>query len=144
MDLLRYADLDIDDVEVVENPRADAPRSLRRSIRLVHSVGGERLSFDMFDESEGTQTWYRLIGPVLTALRSGQILLFDEIDASLHPRLSANIGSRYMPQRLDAARRAARLAVSHRENGATTPHDNPSSGMYRLIEATLPSGRQLF
>src|SRR5690606_6888698 len=40
---------------------------------------------------EGTRTWFRLIGPVLRVLRTGQTLLFDEIDASLHPRLSARL-----------------------------------------------------
>ncbi len=45
----------------------------------------------MEDESAGTQTWFRLIGPTLAALRRGGILLFDEIDASLHPRLSVRL-----------------------------------------------------
>jgi AAA15 family ATPase/GTPase len=35
--------------------------------------------------------WFTLIGPVLAALRRGQVLLFDEIDASLHPKLSARL-----------------------------------------------------
>jgi uncharacterized protein len=32
-----------------------------------------------------------LIGPVLNSLRTGQILLFDEIDAGLHPLLSMRL-----------------------------------------------------
>lgn len=53
------------------------------------------------------------------------------------------VGAQYMGHRKEAARRAAKLAAFHRENGAAIPHDNPSSGMYRLIEATLPSGERL-
>lgn len=49
------------------------------------------MPFDLTEESAGTQTWFALIGPALTALRGGQILLFDEIDASLHPKLSARL-----------------------------------------------------
>jgi AAA15 family ATPase/GTPase len=49
------------------------------------------LPFDLAEESAGTQTWFALIGPTLSALRNGRILLFDEIDASLHPRLSARL-----------------------------------------------------
>ncbi|MBY8853045.1 ATP-binding protein, partial [Saccharothrix sp. MB29] len=46
---------------------------------------------DFGAESEGTRTWFGLIGPVLTALRRGSLLLFDELDASLHPTLSAQL-----------------------------------------------------
>ncbi len=46
---------------------------------------------DLDDESAGTQTWFRLLGPVLGALRIGGILLLDEIDRSLHPRLSSQL-----------------------------------------------------
>ena len=35
--------------------------------------------------------WFSLIGPTLSALRNGRLLLFDEIDASLHPHLSARL-----------------------------------------------------
>ena len=54
-------------------------------------MDGQELPFDLAEESAETQTWFALIGPALTALRSGQILLFDEIDASLHPKLSARL-----------------------------------------------------
>jgi AAA15 family ATPase/GTPase len=47
--------------------------------------------FELGEESAGTQTWFTLIGPALTALRRGQVLLFDEIDASLHPKLSTRL-----------------------------------------------------
>lgn len=80
--LLRFADLGIDDVEVVEE---------EGQVRLIHRAGNQGLPFDLSDESAGTQTWFRLVGPMLAALRSGQILLFDEIDARLHPKLSARL-----------------------------------------------------
>ncbi len=95
--LLRFADLGIDDVKIVEyeidesHATPQARRETRRQLRFIHRVSGQELPFDLEEESAGTQTWFALIGPTLSALRSGRILLFDEIDASLHPRLSARL-----------------------------------------------------
>ncbi len=84
LELLQFADLGIDDVRIL--PRQDG-----REIRLVHRAGDEELLFAMPDESAGTRTWFGLIGPILTALRQGHLLLYDEIDARLHPKLSARL-----------------------------------------------------
>ena len=94
--LLRFADLGIDDVRVAEDESSVAGMSLqaresRRQLRFIHRVAEQELPFDLADESAGTQTWFALIGPTLSALRGGRILLFDEIDASLHPLLSARL-----------------------------------------------------
>lgn len=87
--LLRFADLGIDDVEVIEEVGELGPS--RRQLRFVHSAAKENRAFDFEEESAGTQTWFGLIGPVLYALQSGRTVLFDEIDASLHPKLSARL-----------------------------------------------------
>ena len=95
--LLRFADLGIDDVQIVEEEKSEARTALqavrepRRQLRFMHRVAEQELPFDLAEESAGTQTWFALIGPTLSALRDGRILLFDEIDASLHPRLSARL-----------------------------------------------------
>ena len=91
--LLRFADLGIDDVQIVEDEDGDARISApsRRQLRLLHRVVDQEVPFDLAEESAGTQTWFALIGPTLSALRDGRVLLFDEIDASLHPRLSARL-----------------------------------------------------
>ncbi|MBN9739868.1 RloA protein [Amycolatopsis sp. A1MSW2902] len=87
--LLRLADLGIDDVVI--DPSQAGIEPLSRRIRLVHRVADERASLDFAAESDGTRTWFHLIGPVLTALHEGSLLLFDELDASLHPKLSAQL-----------------------------------------------------
>jgi hypothetical protein len=87
--LLRFADLGIDDVEVIDEAGEIGPS--RRRLRFVHSAAKENRVFDFEEESAGTQTWFGLIGPVLYALQSGRTVLFDEIDASLHPKLSARL-----------------------------------------------------
>ena len=91
--LLQFADLGIDDVQVVDEAEDEARMSAqpRRRLRFIHRVDGQEAPFDLAEESAGTQTWFALIGPALTALRRGQVLLFDEIDASLHPKLSARL-----------------------------------------------------
>jgi hypothetical protein len=83
--LLRLADLGIDDVLIESD--ADG----YEHVRLIHNTTEGRLPFDFAVESEGTRTWFNLIGPVLTSLRDGSTLLFDELDASLHPTLSAQL-----------------------------------------------------
>lgn len=94
--LLQLADLGIDDVMIDEEdgtPRSretTASRTQRR-VRLVHRTVGERVPLEFSAESEGTRTWFRLIGPVLSALKEGSLLLFDELDASLHPTLSSQL-----------------------------------------------------
>lgn len=87
--LLRLADLGIDDVIVDAQDLASDMRM--RQVRLVHRTAEDRAPLDFAAESEGTRTWFQLIGPVLTALRFGSLLLFDELDASLHPTLSAQL-----------------------------------------------------
>jgi predicted ATPase len=91
--MLRFADLGIEGVETV--PAGELTirdRTVeRRKLVFLHRSEGKEIPFDLEDESAGTQTWFRLIGPALNALRRGRVLLFDEIDASLHPRLSARL-----------------------------------------------------
>ncbi|GAA2724034.1 ATP-binding protein [Actinocorallia aurantiaca] len=92
--LLRLADLGIEDVMVDVQEVASLDSSevhRRRRVRLVHKTDQESAAFDFNSESEGTRTWFQLIGPVLTALRQGSLVLFDELDASLHPTLSAEL-----------------------------------------------------
>lgn len=93
--LLRSADLGIDDVAITRiDPDEDQDplsplRWPRESISLIHHSLEEELPFDLAEESAGTITWFSLIGPAIYALSEGRVLLIDEIDASLHPRLSA-------------------------------------------------------
>lgn len=86
--LLRFADFGIDDVQVDEE---SSTKAQDRRLSLLHRTAKQQVPFDFKDESEGTRTWFRLIGPALYALNQGRILLFDEIDASLHPGLSARL-----------------------------------------------------
>lgn len=58
-----------------------------------------------------------------------------QADKGLDPAL-------YMPRIASAAQRAAALEARHGKNGTVFPHDNPSSGMHRLIAATtVPPSR---
>lgn len=40
------------------------------------------------DESQGTQKFFTLSAPILDTLEHGKVLLIDELDASLHPKLT--------------------------------------------------------
>ncbi len=91
--LLRMADLGIEDV-IIDHQEISFPDSevrTQRRVRLLHKTTEESVPFELSVESEGTRTWFALIGPILTALRQGSIVLFDELDASLHPTLSAEL-----------------------------------------------------
>jgi hypothetical protein len=89
--MLRMADLGIDDVIVDKQADPDTPGRERNRVRLVHRTSDGRMPLAFSSESDGTRTWFGLIGPVLTALKEGLLVVFDELDASLHPMLSAQL-----------------------------------------------------
>jgi uncharacterized protein len=60
-------------------------------IVLSHRGTGGSVDLDAADESLGTLVWLGLVGPVLSALADGSVLLADELEASLHPQLVAQI-----------------------------------------------------
>lgn len=93
--LLQLADLGVSDVvidreELTYGGGGLPPRKIARA-RLLHKTPAGDAALDLHQESEGTRTWFALIGPVLHALRSGSPIVFDELDASLHPVLSAEL-----------------------------------------------------
>lgn len=107
LDLLKAADLGVRDARVVTrkvNPELRARLALQLGtddhdqidqilpdqfpeIRLMHEGSHGIEEFRLDEESEGTQTWFSIVGPLLHVLSFGGVLLLDEIDASLHPAL---------------------------------------------------------
>ena len=64
------------------------------SITTEHSLnGGEaKISFSIEeDESNGTQRFFALAGPLLSALSDGSLLVIDELDCSMHPLLTRKV-----------------------------------------------------
>ena len=91
LSLLRLADLGITDARVSPVDRLSGRTFWDRELRLLHDAGKEPVPFTHDQESAGTVKWLQTIGPALTALSRGSILLCDEIDASLHPTLTVEL-----------------------------------------------------
>ena len=47
--------------------------------------------FPRIKESEGTQAFFYMLGPILNTLENGNVLFIDEFDNSLHPKLTKYI-----------------------------------------------------
>lgn len=105
LELLRKADTGIRDVEVREET-VEIPDAVRRAFQeamphgavpseqqqitaqFIHTGGeGEEAMLDEADESMGTMHLLALAGPLYDVLRSGFVLVVDELDTSLHPAL---------------------------------------------------------
>jgi AAA15 family ATPase/GTPase len=85
------ADLGIEGVVVADDPDGSVRRAQAPQLQLTHRTAGGSVPLDFTAESSGTRTWFQLIGPLLMALKEGSVLLFDELDASLHPTLSQQV-----------------------------------------------------
>ena len=69
----------------------EGPSFDQLGVRLIHHGAGGEVELDARDESLGTLVWFGLVGPVIEALADGAVLLADELDASLHPALVAEL-----------------------------------------------------
>jgi len=75
-----------------ESSERDLPETLPEvslSHRTKDALGNFALTMD--EESDGTQAYFGLLGPITSALDDGDTLLVDELDSSLHPLLALKI-----------------------------------------------------
>lgn len=57
-------------------------------LELLHKSREGLTPLNYKDESEGTRTWFALLGPILRALEQGTTLCIDELASNLHPALA--------------------------------------------------------
>jgi AAA15 family ATPase/GTPase len=106
--LLRFihaADLGIDDLSLQRQPmmpvavaegnvvREPAPASAVPMLIRVTSFHkatdtSESIPLDIGDESHGTQILFQSAGAWLNVLKNGEVLIYDELDTSLHPLMT--------------------------------------------------------
>lgn len=55
--------------------------------QFLHETEKGSASFELHEESQGTQRLYTLAAPILDVLKNGRVLIVDELDGSLHPLL---------------------------------------------------------
>ena len=68
------------------------PRFDIADLRFRH-VGAVSNLLTVAQESAGTLSWFALVGQLLDVMDSGGLLCFDELDATLHPALVAEVVS---------------------------------------------------
>ncbi len=56
-------------------------------VQFFHATEHGNTTLDLEDESSGTRNLLFLAGPILDVLKSGRVLVIDELDTSLHPLL---------------------------------------------------------
>ncbi len=99
-EFLAAADISISDVVSVSRPGflqnimfgPDGAKFFREEREMlmpqfVHNTEHGSATFELHEESQGTQRLYALIAPVLDVLKHGRLLIVDELDSSLHPLL---------------------------------------------------------
>jgi len=84
VDLVRAADVGITDV------RSAPGWEVHRWLDIEFRHGTSDMWLTTREESAGTVRWLHLIVPTLRALELGAVLCVDELDASMHPRLTAS------------------------------------------------------
>ena len=103
---LKAADLDIHDMQVeaktfsVEHLPEELPKEIADKlladltgkeiveIKTVHrSTQGKLVSFELEDESAGTRKFFAMAGPWMHALEHGLVLVMDELNDRLHPKM---------------------------------------------------------
>jgi len=62
-------------------------------VNMIHKniVTGDNVPIPLEDESDGTQEFFKLIGPWMQARVFGMTVFVDEIEASLHPLLTGEL-----------------------------------------------------
>lgn len=129
LELIRTADLGISDIQVQRSEDEESgllsqlvkPKARRSGINFFLAHGKSTILFlqgkggvplTAADQSAGTLTWIALLDLALAALERGSALVVDELDTSLHPRLTARLVELFQDSRTNP-RGAQLIFVTH-------------------------------
>lgn len=110
--MMRRADVGITSARVEKRPMPEdlktfiesfpgietGPEESYKTIVFQHENGGNMMSLEFGDESDGTRQLFGMSGHVAEALEKGSLLFVDEIDASLHPVLVIELVRTFLNQ----------------------------------------------
>ena len=140
---LAMADTGITDVKVQENPISDVTKNqmaelfkvlgkitgdafksqapdIDHKIQLGHSASGNTVKYlDFEDESLGTKYLFSLLPSLLAAIKSGGILVLDEITTSLHTLLARQLVTMFSNKEINI--HGAQLIFSTHDTNLLSP-----------------------
>lgn len=120
-ELVRRADLGITGAELVHDGRGDEDR---RELRFRHDGADGGGLLPLSAESDGTLAWIAILDELLPVLAAGGVAVADELDASLHPELSAEVVRMFQDPEVNL-RRAQLLFACHDVTMLGTQFGNP-------------------
>ena len=116
LDYLKRADLDIEFLEIDEN-KVEIDNSnkllnklgnttdttmLESDIKTIHlNQQGRPTVLNMILESDGTQKFFKFLGPILDTLQNGRVLVVDELHNHLHPAMTRFIISLFHNEKIN-------------------------------------------
>ena len=129
VDLIKFADFGIEDISISSMPRHNPTFNSAGEFEsstiddliskrfVMNSAGKPELKdfhFGLF-ESEGTQKFAHIAGPILDILEKGGILVIDELDTKLHPELTERLVLMFHNKMLNS-NHAQLIFTSHNTN----------------------------
>ena len=85
--MMREIDIPIFDYRIILKNDEESGEEYVDGFHVVRRLGQREYELDLNDESEGTQKLFKLLTLAIAALHDGGLLVVDELDASLHPKL---------------------------------------------------------
>lgn len=83
VNLMNAVGINISDFEYIEKSHDDN----LYDIYFEHTINNEKFRLNINQESDGTQKLFKVLPFVIMALTEGRVLVIDELDAKLHPKL---------------------------------------------------------
>lgn len=101
LSLLSAMDIPISDIVTKKDPSSEDDNTFQ--IFTTHTVNGKLYNLDLGYESEGTQKILSALPGISYSLAIGGLVLFDEFDAKLHPKLLRFIIDAYTNPKINKA-----------------------------------------
>lgn len=147
--MLKEMDIDVEDYIFEEDERGSNKDS---KLRTIHIINGNKLEFDLEEESSGTIRLFVLIPRLFRCLMNGETLIIDELDATLHPKILKYIIELFKSK--DSNNKNAQLIFTSHDISTMTPevfrrdeiwfaakNYEQASSLYSLVEIKKENGK---